>query len=67
MLILLDSSVSVPVVSEDLGDPTFGFPNTVGKCHGHGFMAFDWCGTNTCHGIGTALHMQSKTRAGPPG
>jgi hypothetical protein len=31
MLILLDSSVSVSVVSEDLGDPMFGFPNP--ECH----------------------------------
>jgi hypothetical protein len=31
MLILLDSSVSVSVASEDLGDPTFGFPNP--ECH----------------------------------
>jgi hypothetical protein len=31
MLILLDSSVSVSVASEDLGDPTFGFLNP--ECH----------------------------------
>jgi hypothetical protein len=31
MLILLYSSVSVSVVSEDLGDPMFGFPNP--ECH----------------------------------
>jgi hypothetical protein len=31
MLILLYSSVLVSVVSEDLGDPTFGFPSP--ECH----------------------------------
>jgi hypothetical protein len=31
MLILLDSSVSVSVASEDLGDLMFGFPNP--ECH----------------------------------
>ncbi|KAJ7663771.1 hypothetical protein DFH06DRAFT_1128158 [Mycena polygramma] len=30
--------------------------HTAGKRHGRGFMAFDWRGTNTCHGVGTALH-----------
>jgi hypothetical protein len=31
MLILLDSSVSISVVSEDLGDVMFGFPSP--ECH----------------------------------
>jgi hypothetical protein len=31
MLMLLNSSVLVPVVSVDLGDPMFGFPSP--KCH----------------------------------
>jgi hypothetical protein len=31
MLMLLDSSVLVSVVSVDLGDPTLGFPSP--KCH----------------------------------
>ncbi|KAJ7773513.1 hypothetical protein B0H14DRAFT_2632187 [Mycena olivaceomarginata] len=29
---------------------------TAGKCHDHGFMAFDWQSTDTCHGVGQALH-----------
>jgi hypothetical protein len=31
MLMLLDSSMLVSVVSVDLGDPTFGFPSP--ECH----------------------------------
>ncbi|KAJ7239885.1 hypothetical protein C8J57DRAFT_1245703 [Mycena rebaudengoi] len=38
--------------------------DTAGKCHGCGLMAFDWRGTDTCHGVGTALHMRSKIGLG---
>ncbi|KAJ7318938.1 hypothetical protein DFH08DRAFT_819388 [Mycena albidolilacea] len=30
--------------------------DTAGKCHDRGFMAFDWQSTDTCHGVGQALH-----------
>jgi hypothetical protein len=40
---------------------------TAGKCHGRGFMAFDRRGTDTCHGVGTALHMRSKIGPGHRG
>ncbi|KAJ7825589.1 hypothetical protein B0H14DRAFT_2596538 [Mycena olivaceomarginata] len=42
----------------------FQSADTAGKCHGRGFMAFDWRGTDTCHGVGTALHMRSKIGPG---
>jgi hypothetical protein len=29
---------------------------TAGKCHDRGFIAFDWQSTDTCHGVGQALH-----------
>ncbi|KAJ7629576.1 hypothetical protein B0H17DRAFT_1150554 [Mycena rosella] len=30
--------------------------DTAGKCHDRGFMAFDRQRTDTCHGVGQALH-----------
>jgi hypothetical protein len=48
-----------------------GSIHTAGKCHGREFMAFDWCGTDTCHGVclafAMALHKQSISSSGMAG